>query len=55
MSFGVSVGKLAVAKSSSFMERKCYEDLADYYGLKGRRKYVAEREWWNAPLVPRHP
>jgi RimJ/RimL family protein N-acetyltransferase len=29
-----------------------YEGLADYYGLKGLKKYVAEREWWSSPLVP---
>jgi len=29
-----------------------YEGLADYYGLKGLKKYVAEREWWSAPLPP---
>jgi RimJ/RimL family protein N-acetyltransferase len=28
-----------------------YEGLADYYGLTGLKKYVAEREWWTAPLV----
>ena len=26
-----------------------YEGLADYYGAKGLKKYVAEREWWTAP------
>jgi len=29
-----------------------YQGLADYYGLKGLKKYVAEREWWSSPLVP---
>ena len=29
-----------------------YEGLADYYGLNGLKKYVAEREWWSSPLVP---
>ncbi len=23
-----------------------YEGLAEYYGLKGLKKYVAERDWW---------
>jgi ribosomal-protein-alanine N-acetyltransferase len=27
-----------------------YEGLADYYGLEGLKKYVAEREWWRSPL-----
>jgi RimJ/RimL family protein N-acetyltransferase len=27
-----------------------YEGLADYYGLKGLKKYVAEREWWSPPV-----
>jgi RimJ/RimL family protein N-acetyltransferase len=26
-----------------------YEGLADYYGLTGLKKYVAEREWWSPP------
>jgi RimJ/RimL family protein N-acetyltransferase len=26
-----------------------YEGIADYYGLTGLKKYVAEREWWNPP------
>jgi [ribosomal protein S5]-alanine N-acetyltransferase len=26
-----------------------YEGLADYYGLKGLKKYVADREWWSPP------
>ena len=26
-----------------------YEGLADYYGLTGLKKYVAEREWWSSP------
>jgi RimJ/RimL family protein N-acetyltransferase len=26
-----------------------YEGLADYYGLKGLKKYVANREWWSPP------
>ena len=30
-----------------------YEGMADYYGLKGLNKYVAERERWSAPLFPR--
>ena len=25
-----------------------YEGLADYYGMKGLKKYVAGREWWSA-------
>jgi RimJ/RimL family protein N-acetyltransferase len=29
-----------------------YEGVADYYGLKGLRKYVAEREWWSPPHLP---
>ena len=29
-----------------------YEGLADYYGLKGLKKYIAEREWWTPPHVP---
>lgn len=29
-----------------------YEGLADYYGLKGLKKYVAERAWWRPQLVP---
>ena len=29
-----------------------YEGLADYYGLTGLKKYVAEREWWNPPVTP---
>jgi len=29
-----------------------YQGLADYYGLKGLKKYVAERGWWSSPLVP---
>jgi len=29
-----------------------YEGLADYYGLKGLKKYVAEREWWSPPHLP---
>jgi RimJ/RimL family protein N-acetyltransferase len=28
-----------------------YEGLADYYGLKGLKKYVADREWCGSPLV----
>ena len=28
-----------------------YEGLADYYGLKGLKKYVAEREWWSPPVL----
>jgi RimJ/RimL family protein N-acetyltransferase len=26
-----------------------YEGLADYYGLTGLKKYVAEYEWWSPP------
>jgi [ribosomal protein S5]-alanine N-acetyltransferase len=26
-----------------------YEGLADYYGLEGLKKYVAEPEWWRPP------
>ena len=29
-----------------------YEGLADTYGLKGLKKYVAERQWWKPPLMP---
>jgi len=29
-----------------------YEGLADYYGLNGLKKYVAEREWWIPPRLP---
>jgi RimJ/RimL family protein N-acetyltransferase len=29
-----------------------YEGLADLYGLKGLKKYVAEREWWRPPSLP---
>ena len=29
-----------------------YEGLADYHGLKGLKKYVAERAWWSPPLLP---
>src|SRR5437899_2883007 len=29
-----------------------YQGLADYYGLKGLKKYVAERGWWSSPLGP---
>jgi [ribosomal protein S5]-alanine N-acetyltransferase len=28
-----------------------FQGLADYYGLKGLKKYVAEREWWSPPTV----
>ena len=28
-----------------------YEGLADYYGLTGLKKYVADREWWSPPQV----
>jgi RimJ/RimL family protein N-acetyltransferase len=24
-----------------------YDGLADYYGVKGLKKYIAEREWWS--------
>jgi [ribosomal protein S5]-alanine N-acetyltransferase len=27
-----------------------YEGPADYYGLMGLKKYVAEREWWDPPV-----
>jgi hypothetical protein len=30
-----------------------YEGLADYYGLMGLKKYVAEREWWSPPDLPK--
>jgi ribosomal-protein-alanine N-acetyltransferase len=26
-----------------------YEGVADYYGMKGLKKYVAERDWWSSP------
>jgi len=26
-----------------------YQGLADYFGLEGLKKYVAERDWWSAP------
>ena len=29
-----------------------YDGLADVYGLKGLKKYIAEREWWKPPLIP---
>jgi hypothetical protein len=29
-----------------------YEGTADYYGLEGLKKYVAEREWWRPQDVP---
>ena len=29
-----------------------YEGLANYYGLEGLKKYVAEREWWRPPRLP---
>jgi RimJ/RimL family protein N-acetyltransferase len=29
-----------------------YEGFADYYGLKGLKKYVAERDWWSPPHLP---
>jgi RimJ/RimL family protein N-acetyltransferase len=28
-----------------------YDGLADYYGVKGLKKYIAEREWWSPPPV----
>jgi RimJ/RimL family protein N-acetyltransferase len=28
-----------------------YEGLADLYGLKGLKRYVAERAWWLPPLA----
>jgi ribosomal-protein-alanine N-acetyltransferase len=24
-----------------------FEGLADYYGMRGLKKYVADREWWS--------
>jgi ribosomal-protein-alanine N-acetyltransferase len=27
------------------------EGLADFYGMKGLKKYVAGREWWSPPFV----
>jgi len=27
-----------------------YDGLADFYGLTGLKKYIAERAWWNPPL-----
>ena len=29
-----------------------YEGLADYYGMTGLKKYLAERTSWSSPLVP---
>jgi RimJ/RimL family protein N-acetyltransferase len=29
-----------------------YEGLADFYGMKGLKQYVAEREWWRSPRGP---
>jgi [ribosomal protein S5]-alanine N-acetyltransferase len=29
-----------------------YQGLADYFGLEGLKKYVAERDWWSAPPGP---
>jgi len=29
-----------------------YDGLADYYGLTGLKKYVAERAWWGPPPSP---
>lgn len=29
-----------------------YEGRADLFGLKGLKKYVAEREWWKPPSLP---
>jgi RimJ/RimL family protein N-acetyltransferase len=26
-----------------------YQGLADYYGLEGLKKYIAERDWWRPP------
>jgi hypothetical protein len=28
-----------------------YQGLADYYGLEGLKKYVAEPEWWRPPAA----
>jgi RimJ/RimL family protein N-acetyltransferase len=28
-----------------------YQGLADYYGLNGLRKYIAEPEWWRPPAT----
>lgn len=27
-----------------------HEVLADYYGMKRLKKYVAERDWWSSPI-----
>lgn len=32
-----------------------YDGLADYYGVKGLKKYVAEREWWSPPQFRKEP
>jgi RimJ/RimL family protein N-acetyltransferase len=29
-----------------------YVGLVDYYGMKGLKKYVAAREWWEPPPAP---
>ncbi len=29
-----------------------YEGVADLYGLKGLKKYLAKREWWLPPSLP---
>jgi RimJ/RimL family protein N-acetyltransferase len=28
-----------------------YQGLADYFGLEGLKKYVAERDWWSPPAL----
>jgi ribosomal-protein-alanine N-acetyltransferase len=28
-----------------------YQGLADYYGLEGLKKYIAEPEWWRPPVA----
>jgi hypothetical protein len=28
-----------------------YVGLADYYGLEGLKKYIAEPEWWQPPAT----
>jgi len=30
-----------------------YEGLATYSGLAGLKKYAAERQWWQPPIVHR--
>ena len=29
-----------------------YEGLADLYGLRSLKKYIADREWWRPPSLP---